>query len=87
MNSQFFRRTCIVVLPLSLWACAAPGPAPLDSRHPANPAAASAPMYRLQVLRTYQDFPTQPARAAQGEPREEHDDDPRTGEESEHHVH
>ena len=87
MNTPIFRRTCIVVLPLGLWACAAPAPAPLDGRHPANPSAAAAPAYRLQVLHEYQDFSTQPPRDAEGEPRAEPDDAMRNGKEPDHHEH
>ena len=87
MTSQLFRWTTIAVLPLSLWACAAPAPAPLDSRHPANPAATSAPIPRLQVLHTYQDFSAQPRRAAPGAlPGGQDDGVPSKGE-SDDHVH
>jgi hypothetical protein len=87
MTSQLFRRTTIAVLPLTLWACAAPAPTPLESRHPANPAAASAPMPKLQVLQTYQDFSVKPGRAAPVEPREGQDDGVPSKGESDDHVH
>ena len=80
MSTVFFRRTCIVVLPLVVGACAAPGPAPLGAQHPANPAAASAPAYSLQVLRTYQDFSSQPAQDGKS-------DDEVSTEGADHHVH
>lgn len=87
MNTPIFRRTCIVVLPLGLWACAAPGPAPLDGRHPAHPAAAAAPVTRLQMLQEYQDFATQPPRDAKGGPGEVPDDATRNATEPDHHEH
>ncbi len=87
MKTPFFRRTCIVVLPLGLWACAAPGPAPLDARHPANPAADAAPEYTLQVLHQYQDFSAQPPRDTEGELRDGSDEDTRNRKEPDHHEH
>ena len=63
MNEPLYRSVAIALLPLSLWACSAPAPAPVDSRHPAHPAAASAPMSRLQVLQTYEDFSAQERRS------------------------
>jgi len=74
MTSQFFWRTVIAVLPLSLWACAAPAPEPLDSRHPANPVAASAPVPTLRVLPTYQDFSAKRGRTAPVGPRDGQDE-------------
>ncbi len=87
MKRKFFGRASIVVLPLGLWACAAPGPAPLEARHPANPSAAAAPAYRLQVLHEYQHFSTQPPRDAKGGPGEVPDDATRNATEPDHHEH
>ena len=87
MTRQLLRRACIAVLPLSLWACAAPAPAPLESRHPANPAAIAAPMPTLQVLHTYQDFSAQSGGAAPDERREGQDDSAPSEGKSDDHVH
>ena len=86
MKNQLGRHAACLILPAGMWGCAAPAPEPVGGSHPASPEAASAPVTRLQVLQTYQDFagPDTPA-PAQRVPQ--HGDNTQTKERPDAHEH